>query len=299
MTSSIASAPSIVAAKIPALPTPLTTKTEAANLAKATKAQAAEITKAAKATAAAAKAAQAQAAVAAKAAAAAAKASAAQALKDAKAVKTTTPKTPDLGLYNQNGSIQKTPAAQAATSDQVIAGGGDIVVEIKNSDSGYNNKIYWSSDNFKTRNYLGIDNQTGTYNIGKFSAGTKIDFGIENDFGQFFKAGAPSNNVDNVEHAKFTKTTEGTLIGFEDLYGGGDKDFNDAIISVKTLVTPVPIIQTGAPNTSTNRSGLGDGTNPGQGSGTNNATNQGTNNPNNVNAYLTQAASGGLLKTVA
>ncbi|MES2822785.1 MAG: DUF4114 domain-containing protein [Pseudomonadota bacterium] len=332
MTSSISSASSPVAAKNPALLTSLAAKAEAANAAKVAKAQAAEIAKAVKATAAAEKAAQARAAATAKAAqvqaaaiakaaqaqiaaaakaaaaaakvaqaqaAAAAKALAAQAVKDAKAGKVAAPKTPDLGLYNQNGAIGKPATPQAAEANQFVAGDGDVVIDIKNSDSGYNNKIYWSSDNFKTRNYLGIDNQTGTYNIGKFAAGTKIDFGIDNGVGQFFKTGAAANNVDNLEHARFTKTTEGTVIGFEDLYGGGDKDFNDAIIAVKTLPNPITTPEVATKDTSTNRSGLGDGTNPGQGSGTDNATNAGTYNPNNANPYLTQSPPGSLLKIEA
>ncbi|MES2674553.1 MAG: DUF4114 domain-containing protein [Pseudomonadota bacterium] len=319
MTSSISSS-SIVTAKNPTLLTSSAAKAEAANAAKAAKAQAAEIAKAVKATAAAEKAAQARTAAAAKAAqaeiaaaakaaaaaakvaqaqaAAAAKALAAQAVKDAKAGKVAAPKTPDVGLYNQNGSVGKPAATPAPDANQFVAGDGDVVVDIKNSDSGYNNKIYWSSDNFKTRNYLGIDNQTGTYNIGKFAAGTKIDFGIDNGVGQFFKTGAATNNVDNMEHARFTKTTEGTVIGFEDLYGGGDKDFNDAIIAVKTLPNPIAAPEV-TKDTSTNRSGLGDGTNPGQGSGTDNATNSGTYNPNNANPYLTQSTPGSLLKIEA
>ena len=116
-----------------------------------------------------------------------------------------------------------------------VAGAGDVVVDIKNSESGYNNKIYWSADNFKTKNYLGIDNNAGTYNIGKFAEGTKIDFGIDNGVGNFFRTGTAANNADNIEHAKATQTAAGTEIGFEDLYGGGDRDFNDAIINVKNM----------------------------------------------------------------
>ena len=334
MTSSICSTSSIVTAKSPALLTSLAAKTHAANAARVAKAQPEKIAKAATATAAAektpqapaaaAKVAPAQIAIAVKAAAVevkvpqiqaavTTKALAAQSIKDAKVGKTVAaPNTPDLGLSNQNTSTEKSTSTPASDANQFVAGDGDVVVDIKNSDSGYNNKIYWSSDNFKTRNYLGIDNQTGTYNIGKFATGTKIDFGIDNGVGQFFKTGAAANNVDNLVHAKVTKTTAGTVIGFEDLYGGGDNDFNDAIIGVKNIPAPnaprvepkvekpkveTPKVET--KNTSTNRSGLGDGTNPGKGSGTNNATNVGTNNPNKAKAYLAQPLYGSLLSVEA
>ena len=285
------------------------------------------------------------------------------------------PKALEKPLYTQAGGLEKNSSSSASG---FVAGSGDVIVDIKNSDSGYNNKIYWSSDNFKTRNYIGIDNNTGSFNIGKFAEGTKIEFGIDNGAGNFFKTGAASGNVDNLQHAKVTKTAEGTQIGFEDLYGGGDNDFNDAIINVRNVsnnppetniktkpvddtkekkiepqnarvepkvelkntkvdarivpkaelkntkveamivpkvelkntkvetkgvlkvelkVVPKIVPEIVAPkvtpkveikNTdlSTNRSGLGDGTNPGQGDGRINATNQGINNPSKVNNYI-------------
>ncbi len=154
-----------------------------------------------------------------------------------------------------------------------------VTVDIKTSESGYDNKIYWSTDNFATRNYLGVDNHTGTIDIGTFKAGTKIDFGIDNGQGQFFRTGSASANVDNIEHAVVKTTSEGTQIGFEDLVGGGDRDFNDAILNVRTTAVPE------ASNPSVNnRSGLNDGTNPGQGAGRENSPNQGTNNPNHAGA---------------
>ena len=266
-------------------------------------------------------------------------------------------------------------SSEAASGNSFIAGAGDVVVDIKNSDSGYENKIFWSSDNFNTRHYIGVDNVTGSFNLGKFAEGTRIDFGIENGANQFFRTGAASENADGIEHATATKTDAGTEIGFEDLYGGGDRDFNDAIINVRNVasapvtgidvqpkvdpkveskvepkttpkveprvdskveskvepkVTPkveakvdskveskvepkvMPKVEPKVDSkveskvepkvtpkveskvdpklvpktTNNNRSGLGDGTNPGQGAGKDKATNQGTNNPNKIEAYL-------------
>lgn len=288
----------------------------------------------------------------------------------------------DQALYKKSGQLEQ-PVATANTkiskaksespdsesAGTFTAGKGDVVVDIKNSDSGYDNKIYWSTDNFKTKHYVGVDNNTGSVNIGKFAEGTKIEFGIDNGSGQFFRTGAAANNSDNLEHAKVTKTDAGTQIGFEDLQGGGDNDFNDAIIKVRNLpptadaapkvesknpkieLPPkeepkskvetktkvdakepegktIPIVKTKKDNrdlevlpkaepktdskitkidskadpkidtktTSTNRSGLGDGTNPGKGDGKVNATNTGTNNPNKASAYIPKPAVGGQLK---
>lgn len=160
-----------------------------------------------------------------------------------------------------------------------------------NSDSGYDNRIYWSSDNFATRHYLGIDNQTGTFSVGSFAAGTRIDIGIDNGVGGFFRTGTASQNGDNFQHTRLSQTSSRMQVGFEDLWGGCDQDFNDAIVNVTGIhsgstagdtPTPPPTDSSGG-----NRSGLGNGANPGQGAGSANSPNQGTNNPS-------QSASGGM-----
>lgn len=198
---------------------------------------------------------------------------------------------PALGLYDKKGAVANAaPVGKAAsvTSAPVtqnaggfVADGGRVTVEIKASDSGFENKIYWSTDNFATKNYLGIDNQTGSFDLGKIAKGTRIDFGIDNGQGGFFRTGGAAANSDNIDHTTQRLSKEGVQIGFEDLAGGGDRDYNDAIIQVRsTLVAS----EQKAPNTMANgnRSGLGDGTNPGQGAGTVRSGNQGTLNPNAV-----------------
>ncbi len=153
-----------------------------------------------------------------------------------------------------------------------VGSDGKVSISIQKSDSGYDNKIFFSTDNFKTRTYVGIDNKTGTYSF-DVKPGSKLEFGIENGPKQFFRTGGAAANKDGFDHTKVSKTGNGFAIGFEDLHGGGDKDFNDAIISVQ--------LGGAATAANTNRSGLGDGTNPGQGAGRSNSSNQGVNNPNN------------------
>lgn len=205
---------------------------------------------------------------------------------------------PALGLYTAGGTVAGAAAAPAVEKEKevaaplaiadggVIAGKGNVVVDIQASDSGYDNKIYYSTDNFKTKQYIGVDNKTGSVDLGSFKEGTKIQFGIDNGQGNFFKTGSAAENTDKFEHAKMTGTSDrGVQIGFEDLQGGGDRDFNDAIIKVRNVAAPAPATVP-APNADakTNHSGLGDGTNPGQGAGTVNSPNQGTNNPGGTKA---------------
>lgn len=208
---------------------------------------------------------------------------------------------PNLGLYAAPKVTSKPapppppkPEVLATNASGVVAGKGRVVIDIEASDSGYSNRIYFSTDNFKTKQYVGIDNQTGSVDLGTFKPGTTIQFGIDNGQGDFFKTGGTSANADKVDHTKVSKLADGGVrVGFEDLRGGGDRDFNDAIIKVRSVAVDAALappkagpsgIQ-GTPSTSPanasngNRSGLGDGTNPGQGAGTVKSPNQGTLNP--------------------
>ena len=118
-----------------------------------------------------------------------------------------------------------------------VADGQQVVVTVKKSYSDNINKIYWSTDNFKTRHYISTDNQLGNYNIGTFKAGTSIAFGIDNGQGSFFRTGVAGFNPDGIAHALVTKTKTVSSISFEDKNGGGDFDYNDVILSVMNKPT--------------------------------------------------------------
>ncbi len=66
--------------------------------------------------------------------------------------------------------------------------------------------------------------------LGTFTKGTELIFRIHvNNTGNDFFSGAGSRNPDNVPHAivddAFSSTE--TYVGFEDLLGGGDRDYDD------------------------------------------------------------------------
>jgi len=145
--------------------------------------------------------------------------------------------------------ITSTTKKQSTTTQSVlnnpnaafVASGGSVVVTIQNSYSDYNNKIYWSTDNFKTRHYIGVDNKVGNHTIGVFPAGTPIEFGIDNGFDGFFRTGSAVNNSDGIVHALVNKSKGASIIRFEDMKNGGDWNFNDAVITVRNQ--PIPPAQ--------------------------------------------------------
>lgn len=225
------------------------------------------------------------------------------------------------GLYDHKGRVETPPPAPSAkagatrgaapapaapSNGALVATSDRFSVEILASDSGYANRIVWSSDGFQTTHEIGIDNENvGTVQTIAVARGTPVEFGIVSGDGNLYRAGPSSLNADGEIHATLSGDADSLTIGFEDLYGGGDRDFNDAIIRVTGLSTSpldasaqepmrpadapgptqdntVPTAPAGAGGWATtgNRSGLGDGTNPGQGAGRARSPNEGTLNPN-------------------
>jgi hypothetical protein len=77
-----------------------------------------------------------------------------------------------------------------------------------------------------------------TVDLGYFTAGTELIFGLHvNNAGYTFYSGDASLNPDGVAHSAIFGTwqTTGLIVGFEDLFGGGDKDYNDLIFGFKNV----------------------------------------------------------------
>ena len=86
-------------------------------------------------------------------------------------------------------------------------------------------------------------------NLGTFNAGTKLDFftisdGANSPKGTFTTS--VSANPDHINHVvAFTlKDSPYLIIGFEDLMGGGDRDFNDVMFAVDIGATNARALQT-------------------------------------------------------
>ena len=77
--------------------------------------------------------------------------------------------------------------------------------------------------------------------LGNFSAGTELIFFLDNDHGQVWFSGPASRNSDGVAHANvFSLGSNQWQMDFEDLPGGGDKDYNDVKITVTATPSCVP-----------------------------------------------------------
>jgi hypothetical protein len=158
---------------------------------------------------------------------------------------------------------------------------GDIAVAFVGADAFYSNDVYYfmtvgdlGSATFLFNNHTSPIGTTVDPDDSALNLGDQAIFGICVDRSgvdpgpncanaeDFFYTGGPENNPDNLAHtivwtradyeAEFG-ALDPTLfppeydyvVGFEDIYGGGDRDFNDAIFAVKGLtVVPEPITMT-------------------------------------------------------
>lgn len=127
----------------------------------------------------------------------------------------------------------------------IVASDGDVVATYLGHSAGFSSDLYLDSP----ANALGIifNNHASPVgsmvNLGPFTAGTELVLRIHvNDTGDDFFTGLASRNPDNVFHAvvddAFGPNT--TYVGFEDLLGGGDLDYDDLRFSFSNTRSSVP-----------------------------------------------------------
>ena len=92
-----------------------------------------------------------------------------------------------------------------------------------------------------------FNNQTAvagtTYSLGSFQKGAEIVFSFfVNNTGDTFLSGAANNNADNTAHTAYQQVGNSVLVGFEDIVLGGDKDYNDVVLSVSNA-SILPILE--------------------------------------------------------
>jgi len=138
-------------------------------------------------------------------------------------------------------------SSQAALGDSLFATGGEIVATFEGTDAGYNSELALvvSSASYNSGLiFLNHGTAVGTtFSFGTFAAGAALDFQLYVlDTGITWHTGPGSGNVDGLAHANVIYNWNGagrTFVGFEDLYGGGDQDYNDHMFSF-TNVAAIP-----------------------------------------------------------
>jgi Domain of unknown function (DUF4114) len=153
--------------------------------------------------------------------------------------------------------------AQAVTGGQLFATGGTVDIVVQPGTAAFTSQLFLLRPD-GTRNNIALNTEVGKHvTIGPFPAGRELVFGVTVlTGGPTFFMGPASRNPDGIAHVAVTETGVRTfLVGFEDDFGGGDRDYDDNVFHFtgnlapnrpppadnQTLTTPTPTPNTPAP----------------------------------------------------
>lgn len=123
---------------------------------------------------------------------------------------------------------------------QLFATGGDIVVEVQPATAGFVSELWLYSPG--PAQFIALNTDVGlSVNIGSFPAGSELIFGIYvRNTGFTYQMGPGSRNPDGIPHAAVDIVNPGdALVGFEDLFGGGDLDYDDNVFRFIGGIAPL------------------------------------------------------------
>ncbi len=152
--------------------------------------------------------------------------------------------TASLAVALAASSFSANAAIEIVGGKLFVAETGHVTATFLGSDAGYTDLIFFNNAGFNTQLFNGHATPVGTtIDLGNFVRGTELSFRMHvNNTGNNFYTGPASSNFDNVIHAHANLDANKTaVLGFEDLQGGGDRDYNDIQMRV-TNVSNVPAV---------------------------------------------------------
>ncbi|MFZ5478782.1 MAG: DUF4114 domain-containing protein [Myxococcota bacterium] len=136
--------------------------------------------------------------------------------------------------YEPEHGYEQNPAARLFTTDATTP----VTVTFTFSDTDYQDDLYLDAPATALLARAYVDPVGTTVTVGPFGEGEELIFGIDVlTTGAHYQSGPASRNDDGVVHV--AATYEGGCawaIGFEDLPGGGDLDFNDVVLRVEGML---------------------------------------------------------------
>ncbi len=129
--------------------------------------------------------------------------------------------------------------AEEGVGARIYAIGGPVTVRVLESESAFTSELSLVQP---VRSLIGTNRDAGrTVELGAFAASLELVFAIRVlETGDVFRTGPGNQNEDQLPHAQVVSVAYGTAqvrVGFEDLFGGGDGDFNDVIFTVHGVTT--------------------------------------------------------------
>jgi hypothetical protein len=133
-------------------------------------------------------------------------------------------------------------------ADVVIGEDGNYVATFEGSSAGFTSQLFLVTDDGIDGNDTLVFSKSDpigtTFDLGTLTAGTELIFRLfVQSTGRSFFSGDATRNEDGILHSQVDMSTlPGRWItGFEDLYGGGDLDFNDFVFTIENTSSPVPL----------------------------------------------------------
>ena len=140
------------------------------------------------------------------------------------------------------GAVAAATTAEASTlpGTSLWATGDPVLVRFVGSDAGYTSELFLFVEGEQQTILNGRTSAAGlqTALSQALARGDEVVLGIYvQNTGQMYYTGL-GRNVDGVQHARFWTAEDGSIrVGFEDLEGGGDMDYNDLIFEISGVST--------------------------------------------------------------
>jgi len=115
---------------------------------------------------------------------------------------------------------------------EIQAKGEAVSITCLGKEASFDHELYFENEN---RRICNSQETNTTVNLGIFNESEVLTFRLDvTNTGDSFYTGNASMNPDNIVHAKSYINKVGKIyLGFEDLYNGGDMDFNDCLFLVE------------------------------------------------------------------
>ena len=132
--------------------------------------------------------------------------------------------------------------AQGVLGGKLFATGGTVDIVVQPATAGFTSRLFLLHPG-GTRENISLNTEVGKHvTVGPFAAGQELVFGITMlNAGPTFFLGPASRNPDGIAHAEVTETGVRTfLVGFEDVFDGGDRDYDDNVFQFTGNLAPGP-----------------------------------------------------------
>src|SRR5829696_2036872 len=131
--------------------------------------------------------------------------------------------------------------AQSGVGGQLFATGGTVELDVRPATAGFTSELFLQNQDGTRGPTLALNTEVGKHvELGPFPAGRELVFGIYvRNTSRTYLMGPGARNFDGVPHAVVTAVAERAFdVGFEDVQGGGDRDYDDNVFRFTGNLAP-------------------------------------------------------------